>query len=744
MYNRLKIAAFCVLSVVILLTGCEKNNDTPKPVPSENYIETKNHISYTSEKVMTNSPFNGNAIGRNGNIFFIEDTIWGRGNNSYALISMDSSGNEIFSVQLDCNIANENIFFDVDGNIICIVSDNDNIYRMITVDTSGKIISDTDLQSVISKNEYISDWIIDSEGNIIFNVGVGVKIADKNGNLLFTIEMENNEQIYSLIMTGNGIPAAVTADKLYEINLENKKFGEKHKLSYTGEIFSGFGEYLCLTAADSGIYGIRKNDLERERLLGYLQTGIVSPQVYKIYNDTNGNIIITSLESEGKVFYIVTPNESDSANEKKAIKVGGYFSFDNVISKAAEFNRTNAEYYVEFINYNDNYGNDEYTSKLSQLNKDILAGNVPDILIVEPEMSYEKYAEKGLFADLYKFIDDDDELSRKDFLPNLLSVMETDGKLYSVCTDFVFESYIGKKSVLGESGAISVDRAYELLAKLNDGARLTQRPITCDDFVLQATEYGNFIDYKNGKCSFNSPEFIKILEKASEFPKEIDFSQYDLHNSTINGDSLFTGDTISRFYGMYSYADIKASIGEDVSFMGFPTMENGSGAKLALGRRFAVSAQSEVKEAAWEFLKSLLTDSVTYDETDISDSLNQPVEHEMRWVCHTDGFPVLTEQLFRLGEQSLDPEKTVNENGEIIPKDRFISSGDRRVKVEPLTEKESNDLIEFIMSLDNVTIYDKNVRNIITEECSYYFSGVRSAEETAELIQSRISIYVSE
>ena len=40
--------------------------------------------------------------------------------------------------------------------------------------------------------------------------------------------------------------------------------------------------------------------------------------------------------------------------------------------------------------------------------------------------------------------------------------------------------------------------------------------------------------------------------------------------------------------------------------------------------------------------------------------------------------------------------------------------------------------------------YDEDVMEIIREEASYYFEGQRSAAEAADLIQRRVSIYVSE
>ena len=54
---------------------------------------------------------------------------------------------------------------------------------------------------------------------------------------------------------------------------------------------------------------------------------------------------------------------------------------------------------------------------------------------------------------------------------------------------------------------------------------------------------------------------------------------------------------------------------------------------------------------------------------------------------------------------------------------------------------------EFLSYVENVTeccYYDETIVNIISEESSMYFSGDQSAEDTAKLIQSRVSLYLQE
>ena len=62
----------------------------------------------------------------------------------------------------------------------------------------------------------------------------------------------------------------------------------------------------------------------------------------------------------------------------------------------------------------------------------------------------------------------------------------------------------------------------------------------------------------------------------------------------------------------------------------------------------------------------------------------------------------------------------------------------------PLTGQEAQQLRELIAAVEHTTLVDEKAMSIIREEAAAFLAGQRSAEETARLIQSRVSLYVSE
>ena len=58
--------------------------------------------------------------------------------------------------------------------------------------------------------------------------------------------------------------------------------------------------------------------------------------------------------------------------------------------------------------------------------------------------------------------------------------------------------------------------------------------------------------------------------------------------------------------------------------------------------------------------------------------------------------------------------------------------------------EEVAEVTNFIKSLNQVYSSNDSIDSIITEEASAFYSGQKTAKEVADIIQSRVSIYVNE
>ena len=61
-----------------------------------------------------------------------------------------------------------------------------------------------------------------------------------------------------------------------------------------------------------------------------------------------------------------------------------------------------------------------------------------------------------------------------------------------------------------------------------------------------------------------------------------------------------------------------------------------------------------------------------------------------------------------------------------------------------ITAEEAQRLIGLIEATDTLYRYDDTVFSILAEEADYFYNGVRTAEDAAQLIQSRVQTYLAE
>jgi hypothetical protein len=78
------------------------------------------------------------------------------------------------------------------------------------------------------------------------------------------------------------------------------------------------------------------------------------------------------------------------------------------------------------------------------------------------------------------------------------------------------------------------------------------------------------------------------------------------------------------------------------------------------------------------------------------------------------------------------------------PKGSWGWDRDLTVDIYAMTQEEADQVMGLINSTNRIYSYDQEIFKIISEDTAAYFSGQKSAEEIAKLIQNRVSLYVNE
>lgn len=118
------------------------------------------------------------------------------------------------------------------------------------------------------------------------------------------------------------------------------------------------------------------------------------------------------------------------------------------------------------------------------------------------------------------------------------------------------------------------------------------------------------------------------------------------------------------------------------------------------------------KEGSWAFVKSLFSEE---------------------YQSNVMGFPVIRQYFEAMLEEAMS--ETVNMRVTVLGAD---------IRLEPMSEEEARILRNLVYSAELTENYDTTIYNIIMEETEAYFAGQKTAEEVAEIIQTRVQIYVDE
>ncbi len=418
-----------------------------------------------------------------------------------------------------------------------------------------------------------------------------------------------------------------------------------------------------------------------------------------------------------------TAAETESPKEDIVIKMAIHTSINQEVSIAVRaFNEADNGYKIEYVDY------DEYDDASSydegggllpggfakadfELQMDILKGDtvhiVPDVAFGD-EGKFDILTEKGAFIDLYPFLDGDAEINRDTLDTHILELSETDGKLCCLPTFYRIEGMIGKTEYVGKKEGWTFAELKERWEAMPDNAT----------FNYQTTKYGvyweilrdnlgAFLDYENGTCSFDSPEFVEMLEFCNSFDVIYDKSQPDGRNPNFVTSMMV--DCFNSFHW-----DVSHDSGE-YTLVGYPTNE-GNGAFLnTTYSRYAICVDTppEVQEGAWEFLRMLMDEDFCCD---MSNAYNNLV-----------GFPVNRAAFERLAQEELNR-----------PEEEQYSHGN-------MTQEEYERLCAYIQSIDKINDnIDDDLETIVNEEIDLLFNGEYTAQQCADMIQSRASLYISE
>jgi len=633
--------------------------------------------------------------------------------NQTFLCRFDAQGNQIFQEDMT-----ERMNEDPENSYI----------QNISLDGQGRIYLDS--QSTI--------WLYDAEGKYQGNIPL-----DGAGSWIQGIGRGKDGKVYISSYSYDGTSAGYT---LIELDFDNKKLGASYQ-GYPGgngsQTLTPGIEKDFLVYDSTGAYEYDLATQTQEPLFDWLDSDINGSNVraFGVLEDGRYVAVYEDWMSEDRGVAILTKTKGDQVEQKETILVGTLTGDSNLQSLAVKFNKANDKYRIsirQYVDYNDM--GEDYLSALNtaitNMNNDITSKNGPDIIDLS-EINIEQLASKGIFEDLSPYLEKSSELNREDFLENVLDAYTYDDKLISIPATFMVSTVMGSKKDLGDKEGWSFDEMVAFADAHPDAVLFgdaTKQELL--QYMMMFNEKA-FIDWSTGKCSFNSDEFKGLLEFVNRFPDEIDYNS-DMPATPIR---IQNGEVLLDTVGMSGFDDIQMDLeifqGEGVC-IGFPTVDGSSGHAMTANSAYAIASKSKKKDGAWAFIENMLMQTRDDDHND-----------------RFGGFPTMKGKLEEMAADAVKVEYVLDENGEPLLDENgepVVSGGSSSMSwggwsytYHVATQEEVDMTMDLIRKAKPVSYnYGSELINIINEEAQPFFKGQKSVDEVAEIIQSRIEIYVSE
>lgn len=470
---------------------------------------------------------------------------------------------------------------------------------------------------------------------------------------------------------------------------------------------------------ENGIYAVNLAERSAEEILNWMNSDMDAWGNVTSTGD-GGFFVTTANRNEGFDLWKCCPRTQEEINGIQYITMAAYEPY-SALDMVQNFNRTSTEYRIIVEDYSKYNTESDADAGLDRFKSDMLSGKIADIICTE-NLPFAMMADKGMFEDLTPFMERD--LNAEDYYTNFFDSVSYVGKQYQIGFSFTVGTLAAKEEYVGTQEGYSIAEFIDLLESLPEEIP----PFSDADKMIMLRQMcifnnlGAFVDTKARTCRFDSEEFISLLELCNTFPDTVPAPEsgtlewMELMDS--RADDFLKDEAVflyAHFGGPESFHKIIDGNfgGETVTFTGYPKAgESGNGAVFEPDFLLAMNAQSRYQEEIWEIMKTMLS-----EETQRS----------------IGGVPVL---------RSVLPEKIAAYLEE--PAKSWYGGPQLMVKLDPPTQEQMERFADYIEEIDARSYTDQTIRNIIEEEAEMYFAGDSTAQECAEMIQSRVSLYLSE
>lgn len=464
--------------------------------------------------------------------------------------------------------------------------------------------------------------------------------------------------------------------------------------------------------------GIKKHG-ETGAILDFIDSGLVYTNIEALAIKDIDNVfcLYRSPLTQEMIFYRMNKMPEENISEKIQLEVTFAEDGKSFIQLAASmFNAISDEYHV-VCDIHRNYGSDDYDALLNQFEKAILKGDVGDIIVYSDEEFLRKYS--SVFLDLTGYVNPDK------YFRCVMDSLKVNDAVYAMSPYFTVYTLVGLKENLPSDGEWTTETFLEI-SDTPEGTCLTS--VNSRSYMQEILLMNRLGDYISGtENTFDSDEFIALLEHLKTYPEENQFHIHSTDNAFMNGTCILRNTTLSSI-NMYIEEKMRFGVlneGE-LCYIGFPN-DSGKGiADVNIESYYSINCNSPAIKGAWEFIDFLMNSSDLLIEAAGHSYMPSSKSVFTEWLDYEGVYPYVCHY----------PSMTA------IPKQD--TSADENYHVVAIDDQFKNKYHTLIDSLTVGDFVPIMVTEIVKEELSAFYAGIHTAEETAEMISNRVALFLGE
>ena len=488
--------------------------------------------------------------------------------------------------------------------------------------------------------------------------------------------------------------------------------------------------YVIAGEMDGQIIGWKRdeNGEPKQELLCDPLTADVAGQITNIAaaSDREFYVSMTSLlDSNGESYYRLKMLAPDEIKEKDTLTVAFGGDLGNYEPYAvSEFNRTHDDIRIELKHYDrttSEGGGFERDKWIENFERDMVAGDIADVVMLDSYFDVANYAEKGLFVDLYPIMTAAG-YDKGNFMDSI-SGFERNGTLPYIPLGSRIDTLFGRKSDFPDK--LTLDAFLDKLENLEDD-------VTLVDYLrfsnILETSMDEFVDFETGKTNFSNDLFRRFAEdykKYGDLYRHIESHQSgrrdDIYPDFASGKQLLLRSQLN----IANMAELEAKYGvNDLEIVGNPH-KSGNGSTLSPSTYIGITKNCKNTAAAWEFIALRISDK--YKENYLTKSAFENYMNNLpRYYAFATGSTAWTPLSDEPNDESLK-----------------AMLGDYRLF--EVTDEFRNTLRDTVAGASILPPMWTKLRSIVMEELNTYISREgMSLEEVIKIIDNRVNTYYNE